>query len=163
MTGGPAAAILGVIMKTPVTEFIPTYRGTVYPWHCDHMGHMNVAWYVSKFDEASWQLLAALGLPISRLRRDEIGMASVDQHIVYKRELHAGTAVSIRSTVLKITERSVTVLHEMTNDETGEIAATTEIVAVQIDSVSRRARVIADDVRERVLQLMGEAACVALG
>ena len=30
-----------------------TYRGTVYPLHCDHMGHMNVMWYVGKFDEAS--------------------------------------------------------------------------------------------------------------
>jgi hypothetical protein len=19
-----------------------TYRGTVYPWHCDHVGHLNV-------------------------------------------------------------------------------------------------------------------------
>jgi acyl-CoA thioester hydrolase len=23
-----------------------TYRGAVYPWHCDHRGHMNVMWYV---------------------------------------------------------------------------------------------------------------------
>ena len=24
-----------------------TYRGAVYPIHCDHIGHMNVASYVS--------------------------------------------------------------------------------------------------------------------
>lgn len=29
-----------------------TYVGTVYPWQCDHVGHMNVMWYVGKFDEA---------------------------------------------------------------------------------------------------------------
>ncbi len=39
-----------------------TYRGTVYPWHCDHIGHMNVMWYVGKFDEASWNMFARLGL-----------------------------------------------------------------------------------------------------
>jgi len=22
-----------------------TYRGTVYPWQCDHVGHMNIMWY----------------------------------------------------------------------------------------------------------------------
>ena len=27
-----------------------TYRGGVYPWHCDHVSHMNVMWYVGKFD-----------------------------------------------------------------------------------------------------------------
>ena len=45
-----------------------TYRGTVYPWQCDHMGHMNVMWYVGKFDEATWHLLALLGLTPSSLR-----------------------------------------------------------------------------------------------
>ena len=29
---------------------ILSYKGTVYPWHCDHMGHMNVMWYAGKFD-----------------------------------------------------------------------------------------------------------------
>jgi len=38
-----------------------TYRGTVYPSQCDHMGHMNVTGYVGKFDEASWRLLLTLG------------------------------------------------------------------------------------------------------
>jgi hypothetical protein len=44
-----------------MSELALTYRGTVYPWQCDHLGHMNVMWYVGKFDEASWQLLATLG------------------------------------------------------------------------------------------------------
>jgi len=39
-----------------------TYRGIVYPWHCDYMGHRNVMWYAGKFDEACWQLLAMLDL-----------------------------------------------------------------------------------------------------
>ena len=41
---------------------IETYRGVVYPWHCDHMGHMNVMWYVGKFDEATWNLFAQVGV-----------------------------------------------------------------------------------------------------
>jgi acyl-CoA thioesterase FadM len=41
-------------------EPLLTYRGAVYPWHCDHVGHMNVKWYVGKFDEATWQFFNAL-------------------------------------------------------------------------------------------------------
>jgi len=37
-----------------LAEFTITYRGGVYPWHSDHMGHMNVIGYVGKFDEASY-------------------------------------------------------------------------------------------------------------
>lgn len=39
-----------------------TYRGVVYPWQCDHMGHMNVMWCVGKFDEATWQFFSTFGL-----------------------------------------------------------------------------------------------------
>ena len=66
-----------------------TYRGAVYPWHCDHMGHMNVMWYVGKFDEATWHLFTLLGLTPTFLRENARGMAAVEQNIAYKRELHA--------------------------------------------------------------------------
>ena len=51
-----------------MSGMIETYRGAVYPWHCDHMGHMNVMWYVGKFDEATWNLFAHLGLTAAFLR-----------------------------------------------------------------------------------------------
>ena len=131
-----------------------TYRGTVYPSQCDHMGHMNVMWYVAKFDEASWQLLAALGLTPTRLKREGLGMAAVDQHIEYKRELHAGDVVTIRSSVLGVTEKSIRLVHEMKNDETEEVAATTIVVGVHFDTWLRRARALPSDVRERAAIMM---------
>jgi acyl-CoA thioester hydrolase len=124
-----------------------TYRGVIYPSQCDHMGHMNVMWYVGKFDEATWQLLSALGLTPSRLRRERAGMAAVEQHIEYKRELCAGDVITVRSSVLEIKEKSIKLAHEMRNDDTGEIVATTTIVAVHLDRVARKARPLPDDIR----------------
>jgi len=133
-----------------------TYRGTVYPSQCDHMGHMNVMWYVGKFDEASWQLLAGLGLTTARFKRDGIGMAAVDQHIEYKRELRAGDVITISSSVLDVSEKSIRVVHQMRNDETGEIAAITIMVGVYFDTTIRRARPLPADVRERAAQIIAE-------
>jgi hypothetical protein len=48
-----------------------------------------------KFDKACSQLLAMLGLHPSRFAQDGTGMAAVEQHIQYKRELHAGDAVTV--------------------------------------------------------------------
>jgi acyl-CoA thioester hydrolase len=107
-----------------------TYRGVVYPWHCDHMGHMNVMWYAGKFDEACWQLLAMLGLSPSRLRQEGAALAAVDSHIEYKRELHAGDVISIRTVISNLGQKSIRFHHEMRNDETGEIAASCTIVGV---------------------------------
>lgn len=115
-----------------------TYRGTIYPWHCDHVGHMNVMWYVGKFDEATWQLFNAIGLGAGYLGSVQRGMAAVDQQISYLRELHAGSTVTVTSRLLEVKERSVRFEHEMVNDDTGEIAARTIIKGVHLDKVSRR-------------------------
>ena len=56
------------------------------------MGHMNVSVYVAKFDEATWQLFAALGLTRARMRDEKLGVAGVEQHIEYKRELFPATS-----------------------------------------------------------------------
>ena len=131
-----------------------TYRGTVYPWQCDHMGHMNVMWYVGKFDEATWQLFTNIGLTPSRLRKDGNGMAAVEQHIEYKRELRAGDVVTVRSSVLEVKNKVVRFRHEMTNDETGDLAASTVLVGVHMDLTVRKAVPLPSDVRERAMKLM---------
>ncbi len=119
-------------------EPILTYRGTVYPWHCDHVGHMNVMWYVGKFDEATWHLFNRIGLTPTYLKDNRRGMAAVDQQISYLRELHAGAVVSIYSSVVEIVEKRITFSHEMRNDETGEVAARTTLKAVHLDAELRK-------------------------
>ena len=79
-----------------MAEHTLTYRGTVYPWHCDQMGHMNVMWYVGKFDEATWQLFAAAGITPSYLRAQRRGMVAVDQRLSYRGELYAGDQHPLR-------------------------------------------------------------------
>ena len=116
-----------------------TYRGTVYPWHCDHMGHMNVMWYVGKFDEATWQLFNAIGLGPAVLQPSGPATAAVDQRITYARELKAGAVISIASTLNEVRERKLSFTHEMRNDETGELVASTTLLGVHMDTVARRA------------------------
>ena len=137
-----------------MNELPITYRGTVYPWHCDHMGHMNVMWYVGKFDEASWQILASLGLTRTRTREKGIGAVAVEQHINYKRELLAGDIVTIRSGVIEVENKVLRLFHEMRNEETGEIAATMTVVAIHIDIHARKARALPEDIRERALNML---------
>ena len=133
-----------------MAEPILTYRGTVYPWQCDHMGHMNVMWYVGKFDEATWQLMTSIGLSPTRLRTDGMGLVAVEQHLEYKRKLLAGDLVTIHSSLQEVREKSLRFLHEMTNQETQEIAARTTLTGVCIDMTTRKARPLPADIRERI-------------
>jgi acyl-CoA thioester hydrolase len=120
------------------------------------MGHMNVSAYVAKFDEATWQLFTAIGLPPSRLRKEKIGMAGVEQHLEYKRELYPGDVITVSSTVLEVKEKVLRFAHEMKNDETGEVAARTVLVAVHLDMSTRKARAMPSDVRDRARSLISE-------
>jgi len=131
-----------------------TYRGTVYPWQCDHVGHMNIMWYVGKFDEANWNLFARVGLTPSYLRDSGRGMAAVQQNIAYKRELLAGDIVEIKSSLLEIRERSLRFRHEMRNAETGEIAAICEITGVHMDRQACKSAPFAETIRRAAAKLL---------
>src|SRR6187455_22162 len=88
------------------TTFL-TYRGTVHQWQCDHMGHMNVMWYVGKFDEATWYLAAMMGMTAQYLKDAKRGMAAVDQRIAYRREALPGDVVTIRTAIIEAEERAL--------------------------------------------------------
>ena len=131
-----------------------TYRGTVYPAHCDHMGHMNIAAYVANFDEANWYLFCALGLTPSFLRGGQFGMAAVQQSIAYRQELFAGDVVEVRSRLLEIADKRIRFEHTMYNVERGEVAASTEIVVVHLDKVAHKACAFPPAVREKAQALL---------
>jgi acyl-CoA thioester hydrolase len=117
---------------------IETYRGAVYPWHCDQMGHMNVMWYVGKFDEATWNLFATMGVTTAFLRENKRGVAAVQQNITYRRELLAGDTVAVRSAFIEVREKVARFVHEMRNAQTGEIAAICVLTGVSIDAQTRK-------------------------
>jgi acyl-CoA thioester hydrolase len=137
-----------------MSELPIPYRGTVYPWHCDHMNHMNVMWYVGKFDEATWNLFGLFGITPAVLRETNRCMVAVKQEIAYKKELIAGDTVTIRSGILEVREKVVRFFHEMTNNETGEIAAVTILTGVPIDAKARKSCPLPEEVLVRVRSMV---------
>jgi len=126
-----------------------THRCVVYPWHCDHMGHMNVMWYVGKFDEATWNLFADLGVTPAYLRDNDRAMAAVQQNITYKRELLSGDVVAVRSGMPEMRDKVAKFVHEMRHAQTGEISAVCVLTTVHMDSKLRKSTAFPAEVLER--------------
>jgi len=122
------------------------------------MGHMNVMWYVGKFDEATWHLLASAGLTAKRMREEGFGMVAVQQRIEYESELLAGDLITIRSWFQEVREKAILFVHEMTNEETQVVAARTFLTGVCLDTKTRKARPLPADVRERIVITFPEGA-----
>lgn len=115
-----------------------TYRGTVFPNQIDHMGHMNVQFYVAKFDEATWNLFTNLGITSSYMRKNNKGMVAVEQKIIYKQEALAGDCLYIKSKVLEFGKKSIKFIHFMYNAETNEELSTCELIGIHIDKSKRK-------------------------
>ena len=118
------------------------------------MGHMNVMWYVGKFDEATWQLVRLFGVNAAYMAKENRGMVAAEQRILYKKELVAGNPVCVRSGISEVREKSIKFFHEMINEETNEIAAVTFLSGVHIDTILRKACPIPEDFRKQAEKLI---------
>lgn len=116
-----------------------TYRGTVYPYQLDHMGHMNVQWYTAKFDEATWHFFASIGISPDYVKREDRGMAAVEQNTRYKSEVMAGDLLVVTTALLEVRDKTLRFLHTMRSAVDGREIATTELTAVHLDLTKRKA------------------------
>ncbi len=131
-----------------MSRIVETYRAMVYPWHCDHQGHMNTMHYVGMFDAAFWQHLSAMGFTRAYLAANHTGFVDVKDTIEYKAEVPVGARIVIESGLLKVGRSSITALHVMRDSDTGETAATSEKITVYFDLAARQSAPLPDDMRQ---------------
>lgn len=131
-----------------MTGFVETFRGVVYPWQCDQLGHMNVQHYVGMFDQAAWHFFSMLGFTWIGMKGRAETFVDARHTVQYKAEQTAGALVAVESAVLRVGAKSVTHLHRMRNVETGQLAATSEIVSVYFHLERRESLEIPDELRQ---------------
>jgi len=141
-----------------MSNFVETYRATVAPADCDHLGHMNVQHYFGAVSDGMFALMVRLGLGPEQIRQRKMSFAAVRAETDFHRELHAGDVMVLESTVLKLGEKSATFRHRLKNVATGEIAMSTDFKCVLLDLEKRQATTIPSDVRAAAEQLIGEQA-----
>jgi acyl-CoA thioester hydrolase len=135
-------------------RYVETYRGVVYPWLCDQLGHLNVQHYVGMFDQGAFHLLAAAGVEMGVMHQTGLSFADVQHLIQFKSEQRMGSLIRIEGCIRRIGTKSVTLFQRMYNAESGELAATTEISTVYFDLKTRQSLPIPDALRESMTQLL---------
>ncbi len=115
-----------------------TYKGAVMTWECDSNRHMNVMYYVNKFEHAGRNTSVELGLT-DIVGKNNIGIVVVEQQIKYLREVLEDDLIYIESTLVDIGNKAFTILHEMYNTKSKELVSTMKIAAVLFDKVGRKA------------------------
>lgn len=115
---------------------IETYRGFVYPGPSDHKGRMDASFYVTRFDEASRQFLAYLGLSPAALGPTHRGAMAVERRTIRHRDVSAGALLHITTELLDVSARSFRFVHRMYDSETHEEVCLAEFVGVCYDTLT---------------------------
>jgi acyl-CoA thioester hydrolase len=137
-----------------VTHLVETYRGFVYPWSIDHVGHMNVASYTARFDEASWHFLARLGLTPTYFRENSRALVALDQRTRYALEVLAGSLLDISTELVEIGGKTLRFKHLMRSSESGAAVANMDLLVVMIDTEIRKSVELPSFVAERANALV---------
>src|SRR5262245_29745114 len=88
--------------------FVETYRATVAPSDCDHLGHMNVQHYFAAVSDGMFAIMARLGLGPKEIRQRQISFAVVRAETDCHRELRPGDGMALGARVLALGEQSAT-------------------------------------------------------
>lgn len=117
---------------------VESYLGRVGAMECDHLGHMNVQFYVAKISDAAWHVMASIGMTPAFIRERRQVPAAIRQEIAYLKELLAGDLVCMESGVLEAGERKITFFHRLRKVETGQVAMTSKVFTINMDLDTRR-------------------------
>ena len=130
------------------------YRSVVFPWHCDHIGHMNVRWYAHHFDDAGFHLWTVAGANQKKLHEDGFGLVVAQIKINYVREMKAGDLLVVRGGFSKVGGKSVQHHQRMYNADTNILCATQDTVEVLFNPETRRSDTMPDYYRTLLTPLV---------
>ena len=127
-----------------------TYKGACMTSECDSNGHMNVMYYINKFEHAGRNTDLELGL--SEIFDDKTGIVVLEQHIKYIKEVFEDDLLYVESTLLDVGNKAYKILHEMYNGHTRQLVSTMQLVLVLFDKETRRALPFPKEKREELLK-----------
>jgi acyl-CoA thioester hydrolase len=125
-------------------------EGEVLPAWIDSNDHMNLAYYVVLFDQATDAIYEALGLDRGYKQRTNCGTFAAESHNMYEQELVLGDRVRITTWVLGVDAKRLHLAHEMHRIADGARAATQELMYLHVDLGRRRVAPWPEDVRTKL-------------
>jgi acyl-CoA thioester hydrolase len=122
----------------------------ILPEWIDHNGHMNVAYYVLAFDEATDAAYEQWGIGLDYPSSSDCSVFTLGMNVDYRSELFKGDEVRIDTDLVDYDEKRIHYFHRMYNHQSGDLAATNECLCMNVDLDGRKARVFPGDVMARL-------------
>lgn len=130
------------------------HQSQVRPEWIDYNGHMNVAFYMMAFDEATDTFFDHLGIGKAYKEKYNFSTFTLEGHITYDREVLEGDPLSFKTYLLDYDEKRMHYFHEMYHGTEGYLASTNELITMHIDMSIRRSAPFAPEMLTRLEEIM---------
>jgi len=124
----------------------------IQPNEIDHLGHMNVRFYMERAQKANQALMLQFGLDPEAGGDRRTILIQRDSYVRYHREQFQGSTLAVKGGVLDADAAGVRLYVELVNDAKAQVAATFIMVVGLVERATRTAVPIPHAVIERALQ-----------
>ena len=131
-----------------MAEWVDTFRGAILSSEYDPEAHMNSQTYVNRFDQATWFILATVGVTPVTMKKQDQRVAIVRQTFQYLRELRGGQLIEIRSGFVAVGKKYIRFVHRMFDAVSGDMVATSDCTAVLASLKTQKSVELPKDLRE---------------
>jgi acyl-CoA thioester hydrolase len=111
----------------------------------DAYGHLNEAYYLVPFSNASWALQEHFGIGVDYFERTGCALYTVESHVRYLNEVRAPALLEVASMVLGSDSKRIHIAHVLRVGDTE--CATFECLGLHYDTQARRATVLPESVQ----------------
>ena len=119
----------------------------------DYNGHLNMAYYNVLFDRGVDHAYDLLGIGADYVRENQGSCFTAEVHLHYLRELTLDDRVSVTFQLIDYDEKRLHFFQRMVNIGSGDLAATSEQLALHVSMQSRKTAPFPDAVLARVSSL----------
>ena len=138
-------------------HFLASARDRIKAWEVDGKGGLALSGYVHRTSSASGHLLAAVGMSPAELRAAKRGFATFEIRLeLLGRRPRAGAGIAIETTLLRLGNSSVQMLHRLRESGTGRAVATLSQSGVYFDLATRRSSPIPPELRAKAAPFLGK-------
>ncbi len=119
----------------------------------DYNGHLNMAFYNVLFDRAVDHVYDLLGIGEAYARGGAGSCFTLEAHLNYLSEVALEDRVAVSLQLLDFDAKRLHYFETMTNLRTGEVAATSENLALHVDMNTRRSAPFPEPALEKIAHL----------
>ena len=137
-------------MSDAAGTLLTTWRGTVLPQWVDYNGHLNDAYYMVVFSEATNALMVMIGLDEAGRRATGHTIYTLEAHINYLLEVKQDKAIEVHTQILGSDAKRLQIYQTMVLAGTDTLLAANEQMLLNVDMSGPRAAPFAPAVMAKV-------------